>query len=429
MNIPRRTFLLGLAAVPTISAWRREPLEAYASRRRALAEAVGDGVIVLLGYDEYLGQSGYSSFRQESHFYYLTGHNEPGSALVIAPERNGEPYVETLFVPDDNDHTSKWLGPRLSVDDAGDLGADEVLPVSKLDSQVRTLLRDRKRLYGILPNGPGRDRNAAENLLARLQDIGRRKDVRDIRANVARLRVIKSASEIELIQKAVDASVEGHLAAWKLVRPGISEHQIAAAMVGATMSAGCERMAYPPIVGSGSNSTILHYDRNESRFNAGEVALMDVGGEYGHYAADITRTVPIGGRFTDRQREVYDLVLGAQRAAIAAVKPGADLNGHGPSDLTGIVERYFERHGEPGIGSKFNHGLGHQVGLDVHDPAPPTAELKPGMVLTIEPGLYLPDEGFGVRIEDMVVVTEDGARVMTERLPKDPDKIEASMAA
>ncbi len=428
MNIPRRTFLLGLAALPAVSAWQRESLATYANRRRALAEAVGDGLIVLLGYDEYLGQSGYSSFRQESHFYYLTGHNEPGSALVIAPERGDEPYTEILFVPDTNDHTSIWLGPRLSVDDALDLGTGEVLPSSKLNSQVRTLLRDRKRLYGLLPNGPGRDRSATESLLARLQDVGRRKDVRDIRANLARQRMVKSSSEIELIQKAVDASIEGHLAAWKLIRAGVSEHQVAAAMVGATMTAGCQRMAYPPIVGSGANSTILHYDRNQSQLAAGEVVLMDVGGEYGHYAADVTRTVPTDGKFTDRQREIYNLVLGAQRAAIAAAKPGVQLNGHGPSDLTGIVERHFERHGEPGMGSKFTHGLGHQVGLDVHDPSPPTDELKPGMVFTIEPGLYLPDEGFGVRIEDMLVVTESGAEVMTERLPKDSDKIEAAMA-
>ncbi len=421
--------MLGLGAFAQAAAWEREPRETYARRRKVLAESVGDGLIVVLGYDEYEGQSGQSSFRQESHFYYLTGHNEPGAALAVAPERGRQPYREILFLPENDEHASKWLGPRLGVEDAEELGVDEVLPRSELESRARTLLKDRKRLYGLLPGGPGRDRNAAERLLARLQDLCRRKDVRDVRDHLARQRAIKSADEIETIQKAVDASIEGHLAAWKTIRPGVTEQQVAGAMVGATLTAGCERMAYPPIVGSGLNSTILHYDRNDAALAAGGVVLMDVGGEYSRYAADVTRTVPVSGAFSDRQRKIYDLVLGAQKQALAAVKPGARLYSRVPGGLTRIVERYFERHGEPGIGSKFTHGLGHHVGLDVHDPHPPDDELRRGMVLTIEPGLYLSDEGFGIRIEDMAVVTGDGCRVMTGRLPKEADAVEAAMAA
>ncbi len=429
MNPRRRTFLLGLGALAPAAAWERESAAIYSQRRRALAEAVGGGLIVVLGYDEYEGRSGYSSFRQESHFYYLTGHNEPGAALAIAPESGRRPYREILFVPEADAHASKWLGPRLGIDDAGELGVDEVLSRSAMEPQARMLLKERKRLYGLLPGGPGRDRNAAERLLARLQEVCRRKDVRDIRSRLARLRAVKSTGEIATIQKAVDASIEAHLAAWKVIRPGVTEQQVAGAMVGAALTAGCERMAYPPIVGSGLNSTILHYDRNDATLAAGGVVLMDVGGEYSRYAADITRTVPVSGVFSDRRRKIYDLVLGAQKQAVAAVKPGARLYAHGPSGLTGIVERWFERHGEPGIGSRFTHGLGHHVGLDVHDPRPPEDELQRGMVLTIEPGLYLPDEGFGVRIEDMVVVTDDGCRTMTGRLPKEAEAIEAIMAA
>ncbi len=420
--------MLGLGAFSQSAAWDRRPLATYSYRRKALAEAVGDGLIVVLGYDEHEGQSGYSSFRQESHFYYLTGHNEPGAALAIAPERGRQTYREILFVPEDNEHVSKWLGRRLGIDDTDKLGVDDVLYRSAMEPQIRMLLKDRKRLYGLLPDGPGRNRNAAERLLAHLQDMCRRKDVRDIRGHLARQRAIKSADEIETIQKAVDASIEGHWAAWKVIRPGTTEHQVAGTMVGATMTAGCERMAYPPIVGSGFNSTILHYDRNDAELAAGDVVLMDVGGEYSRYAADITRTVPASGVFSDRQRNIYDLVLDAQKQAIAAVKPGARLHSRGPGGLTSIVERYFERYGEPGIGSRLAHGLGHQVGLDVHDPHPPTDELQRDMVLTIEPGIYLPDEGFGIRIEDMVVVTDDGCRVMTGRLPKEADEIKAAMA-
>lgn len=429
MLLRRRTFLLGLGVLAKPADGECEPLEAYSHRRKVIAETIGDGLIVVLGYDEYEGQSGYSSFRQESYFYYLTGHNEPGAALIIAPQRGRRPYKEILFVPEADEYSSKWFGPRLGVADAGKLGVAEVLTSAELKPRIRTLLQERKKLYGLLPGGPGRNRAASQRLLARLQEISRRKDIRDIRSPLAQQRSIKSKPEIETIQKAVDASIEGHLAAWKAIRPGVTEHRIAATMIGATMAAGCERMAYPPIVGSGRNATILHYDRNNAILSDGDVLLMDVAGEYSRYAADITRTVPVGGAFSDRQRKIYNLVLGAQRQAIAAAKPGARIYGRGPDDLTGIVERYFEQHGEPGIGSRLAHGLGHQVGLDVHDPRPPSDELKRGMVFTIEPGIYLPDEGFGVRIEDMLVVTADGCRVMTDRLPKEADTIEAAMAA
>lgn len=422
--------MLGPAAfAQAAAAWQREPPAIYRRRRKALAEAVGGGLIVVLGYDEYEGRSGYSSFRQESHFYYLTGHNESGAALAVVPENGRQPYREILFVPENDAHAARWYGPRLGVDDAAELGVAEVLSASKMESRVRLLLKDRKQLYGLLPAGRGRSRNAAERLLARLQELCRRKDVRDVRSRLARLRAIKSAGEIAAIQKAVDASIEAHLAAWKVIRPGITESQVAGAMIGAAMNAGCERMAYPPIVGSGINSTILHYDRNEAALAAGDLVLMDVGGEYSRYAADITRTVPVSGVFSSRRREIYDLVLGAQRRAIAAVKPGARLHGRGPDGLTGIVERWFESSGVTGIVPRLTHGLGHHVGLDVHDPRPPDDALQRGMVLTIEPGLYLPGEGFGVRIEDMAVVTDDGCRLMTARLPREADAVEAAMAA
>ncbi len=429
MNSRRRTFLLGLGAFAQAAAWEREPPAIYAKRRKSLAEAVGGGLIVVLGYDDSEGRSGYSSFRQESHFYYLTGHNEPGAALAVAPESGRQPYREILFLPENDAYASKWLGPRLGIDGAAKLGVEEVLSASAMESRMRALLRDRKKLYGLLPTGRGRGRNAAERLLARLQALCRRKDVRDVRAPLARLRAIKSAGEIATIQKAADASIEAHLAAWRVIRPGVTELQVAGAMVGAAMTAGCERMAYPPIVGSGLNSTILHYDRNDAALAAGGVVLMDVGGEYSRYAADVTRTVPTGGAFSSRQRRIYDLVLDAQRLAIAAVKPGARLHDRGPDGLTGIVERRFEQSGEPGSAPRLAHGLGHHVGLDVHDPRPPEDALQPGMVVTIEPGLYLPAEGFGVRIEDMAVVTDDGCRLMTARLPREADAVEAALAA
>jgi Xaa-Pro aminopeptidase len=199
------------------------------------------------------------------------------------------------------------------------------------------------------------------------------------------------------------------------------------------MNHGCLRPAYTPIIGGGDNSTVLHYSQATHQMRPGELVVIDVGGEYGHYAADITRTVPASGRFTARQREIYEIVLGAQQAALKAIRPGMTLGGHGERSLTDIVRAYFDSHGsdregQP-LGRYFAHGLGHHVGLEVHDPGDPSARLQPGMVVTIEPGLYLPEEGIGVRIEDMVLITADGAEVLSQDLPKDPVEIEKLMQA
>jgi Xaa-Pro aminopeptidase len=165
--------------------------------------------------------------------------------------------------------------------------------------------------------------------------------------------------------------------------------------------------------------------------DAGQVLLMDVGGEYSHYATDITRTIPVGGKFTPRQREIYEIVLGAQKAALAAVKPGMTIARTGPNSLHQIAYQYIKTHGKDregnSLGKYFIHGLAHHVGLDVHDPANPGTVLQPGMVITLEPGIYIPEESLGVRIEDMVLVTETGARLLSAALPREPDEIERAM--
>jgi Xaa-Pro aminopeptidase len=244
---------------------------------------------------------------------------------------------------------------------------------------------------------------------------------------IARLRVIKSPAEIALMQKSAEATVPAHLAAWKKIRPGVYEYEIAAAMTNVYLDRGCERSAYSPIVGSGSNSVILHYMANRRRIDRGEVVLMDVGAECSDYATDVTRTVPAGGKFTARQREIYDIVLGAQKAAFAAVKPGARLRG-GKDSLQQIAYDYINSHGKDlhgdSLGKYFTHGLGHFVGLDVHDPGDSNRPLEAGMVITIEPGIYIPEENIGIRIEDTLLVTEDGARNLSGALPREAAEIE-----
>jgi Xaa-Pro aminopeptidase len=249
---------------------------------------------------------------------------------------------------------------------------------------------------------------------------------------VGTLRAIKSPGELALIQKAVDPSIDAHFEAMKMVRPGLYEYQVAARMVDIHGYAGCETEAYAPIVGTGFNSTVLHYNKLDRRIEDGDIVLLDVGGQYSGYASDITRTIPANGKFTPRQREIYEIVLGAQNAAMAALKPGMTLGGKDETSLQKIAMDYIDLHGKDkegrSLGRYYIHGLSHHVGLDVHDPSGPSRPLEPGMVITIEPGIYIPEENLGVRIEDDVLITPTGYKQLTARLPRSPDEIEKIMA-
>ena len=218
----------------------------------------------------------------------------------------------------------------------------------------------------------------------------------------------------------------------KMMHPGLYEYQVAAKMVEIHAEGGCETEAYAPIVGSGSNSTVLHYNKLDRKIEDGDIVVLDVGGQYSGYAADITRTLPANGKFTPRQREIYEIVLGAQNAALAALKPGMTIYGQGPTSLQKIAMDYINSHGKDKqgrpLGRYYIHGLSHHIGLNVHDPSGPPRPLEPGMVITMEPGIYIPEENIGVRIEDDVLITPTGYKLLTARLPRSPDEIEKIMA-
>ena len=400
-----------------------------AERREKLRKNMPDGVLVLFGAKE--SEDLHEGFYQEPNFYYLTGWEEPGAILVLTPEVDkDEPALqqraklprEILFLPQRVPSKEKWTGRKLGPSDPGvaqTTGFANVMPAERFESELRTILEAYPDIYAIS------SANATINRIAPLRTIV------DAFEPIAKLRMRKSPAEITAIQRATDASVEAHKAAWRVMRPGLVEYEVAAVMVGSYMMDGCRRSAYAPIVGSGPNSTVLHYSRNNRKMDSGEVTVMDVAAECGNYASDITRTVPVNGKFTPRQREIYEIVLGAQKAAIAAIKPGMTMYKTTPNSIYQVAFDYInthgkDLHGQP-LGKYFNHGLSHHVGLDVHD-ADAKEPLEPGMVITVEPGIYIPEENLGIRIEDVILVTEKGAKNLSEALPRDTSELERALA-
>jgi Xaa-Pro aminopeptidase len=400
----------------------------YQQRRKDLAARRPEGATVLFGVSEEQGRIGPGPLVQESNFLYLTGCREPDAALLIEPAFDGRPYRETLFLTKISGVEQEWKGRRIDPADAAaaaETGFAEVLGADLLERRVRDAAKRYGRVYALLGEGPEvYGRPATSGARDRLEQLGVKVQPYNIRSTIAEMRLIKSDLEVRAIERAVAASVAAHEAAWRTLRPGMAEYEVFAEMSRAMIRLGALRPAYPPIVASGANATTLHYIELTSEIQPGDLVLMDVGGEYRGYAADLTRTVPASGRFTARQREVYNWVLEAQEQAIAAARPGAKLTGAG--SLTELVEQFFESK-QRGLSQRFRHSIGHFVGLDVHDPSPLSATLAPGMVITIEPGVYLPDEGLGVRIEDMLLITEDGPRVLSAELPREAADIERAM--
>jgi Xaa-Pro aminopeptidase len=375
-------------------------------------------VVVVLGQPDRETDELRYGFQQDPNFYYLTGWNQPGAILLLEGSR------EVLFLPKHNPDREKWTGPRAAAEDAevaGLTGFATVLPVERFEAELAAALERRSKIYTV-----------GEAAVARLSALAPMREVVDAQRTLARLRMIKSAGEVELLQHAADVTVAAHEAAWQRAAAGATEYQVAAAFTSLYLDRGCERAAYPPIVGSGPNSVYLHYQRNQRRMDRGDLLLIDAGAECGGYAADVTRTVPIGGKFSKRQREIYEVVLGAEKAALAAVKPGAVIGTHAPDSVYQAAYDYINTHGKDlhgeRLGKYFTHGISHHIGLEVHDASDTTVPLAEGMVISVEPGIYIPEEQIGIRIEDMVVVTKDGARVLTAALPREAAEIEKALA-
>jgi Xaa-Pro aminopeptidase len=421
------------------SALNRQPGADYHARREALARKVG-GVVLLFAPLE--GRDSVYAFRQDDNFYYLSGVTVPGAALLLAPtaEAQGDSparaYTEVLFLPPRNLRLEKYTGVQLGADnpDAPKItGFDRVADMGKLPDEVSKLLANGQPVI-YTDVASEQDASPSAEPLAFLKRTNPFVFFQDVKPILASLRTVKDAGEIALIRTAVDASVAAHFAAMKAVKPNVTEYEISAVMQYEWGRRGCERPAYSPIVGSGRNSTVLHYSDNTETMKAGDVVVIDAAGEYSMYAADITRTLPVNGHFSARQKEIYDIVLGAQEAAVAAFQSGrSTLVGDSDASLYKVAKEYIKSHGKDLHGQPldqyFIHGLGHYIGLNVHDVGDYKVPLGPGVAFTIEPGIYIPEENIGVRIEDDYLVGQDGKLIkLSGTLPSKAEDVEKAMA-
>jgi Xaa-Pro aminopeptidase len=413
------------------------PPNFLADRRARLLERLGTGIAVLRGASERSidpPDADYpqdSDFRQDSDFFYLTGLEVPDAWLVLVA-RETAPDEVVLYLPDRDPGRERWLGARVGP-------GPEAAAMAGLDpTAVRSAAGAEEAILAMVaaPESPAwtggvwyrqSPRTSGEPFFQRL--IRTVPATGDVLPHLAALRVIKDADEVRRLRRAIEISAQGHLAAMRVAAAGTWEYELEAAAEATFRRLGAERLGYPSIVGTGANGTVLHYDDSRARLAEGDLVVMDMGAEFGYYTADITRTIPASGRFTPRQRAVYDLVLGAQQAALDSLRPGTTLG-----QLEEVARRYLRTHSGELCGAQtcetwFIHGLGHYIGMDVHDVGSYDRPLAPGMVLTIEPGVYLSEEGLGVRIEDDVLVTEVGYELLSGSVPRDADAVEAVMSA
>jgi Xaa-Pro aminopeptidase len=415
------------------------PVELLKQRRGRLLDRIGDGVIVLrsarvqdMDGEDYAQAS---DFRQDNDFFYLTGLEEPGAWLVMRAHANADDEV-VLFVQPRDPAQEIWSGPRIEERAASAItGIPDVRTTDRVTSEVAKLLSPGRPLYVKLPRTAqeicasleGDERDACTWLF--LEPIERtRVELRDIRPHTAALRLVKDADELRRLRRAIEITTDAHRVAMARATPGIWEYELEAAIEHTFHSKGAERVGFTSIIGSGPNSTALHYDKSRRRTEAGDLVVMDIGADFGYYTADVTRTIPVSGKFTARQRALYDLVLGAQQAAIEAIRPGMDL-----VKLDEIAREHMRKNSGRLCAPRtcdeyFVHGIGHWLGMDVHDPAEINTPFAAGMVLTVEPGIYIPAEAVGIRIEDDVLVTSTGYEVLSTGAPRTADEVEQAMA-
>jgi Xaa-Pro aminopeptidase len=435
----------------------------FAARRARLAAQMLPGAVAVLPTAPEAPRNGDSDYpyRHDSYFYYLTGFTEPESVLVLVAARGERPARAILFCREKNLEREIWDGYRHGPDGARiAFGMDEAWPIAELDARLPDLLADAPALYYATASNAALDVQVAgwiKTVRARSRSgVTAPAAFHNLLPLLDEMRLIKDEDEQATMQRAGSISGNAHARAMRAARPGLHEYALEAELLYEFRRNGAQFPAYTPIVASGPNACVLHYNVNDRLMQDGDLVLIDAGCELDGYASDITRTFPVNGRFTPAQRTLYELVLAAQDAAFAAIQPGRPYTAFHEAALRVLVQGMLDLglipagtfdSVEDAIAAKahvafYMHGTGHWLGMDVHDTGAyrdltaadkPSRPLQPGMVLTVEPGIYVrpaagvPEEywNIGIRIEDDVVVTEDGYRLLTASAPKTVEEIEA----
>jgi Xaa-Pro aminopeptidase len=417
------SFLLAGAAAlgasfahPTPSPPADLPAAVYRERRDRVMKALGGCIGVVAAQGEVSGIT--EDFRQDADFFWLTGINEPGAYLVFAPKA---PFNKvTLYLKPRDPEAERWTGARdaVSPDLIERYGVDRVRRGSP-EGGLEAAGVNHDCVAVIAPPTMGKEDRVDAELAGRLaQRFGLRMVYK--RSLLAEMREAHGAEEIARMERAIALTLAGHEAAAKVTVAGVSERDVQTQMEYAFFSAGATGLSYPTIVGAGPDGAVLHWDKNSRILKDGDLVVIDAAAEYGRYAADVTRTYPVSGHFSAEQAKVYRAVYQAQEDILAAIRPGVSM-----AELQHVAEESLRRAGHL---KDFIHGFGHFVGLDVHDAGLYEKPLPVGAVFTVEPGIYLPDQGFGVRIEDEVIVTASGYRMLTSAFPRKLEDVEAWVA-
>lgn len=416
------------------------PVERLDARRAALAKRIGEGVVVLRSSVQRDIEGDYaqdSDYREDNDFFYLTGAEAPESWLVLVA-RDSALAQAILYLPVRDTVTpyrsEQWVGPRLNPGPAASAltGIQDVRATGLATKEIPALVfaSESPARRGMLYVKEGRTQADSpfirDSILAPAKAAGEIR-VGNLSLETAALRLVKDEDELNRLRRAIALTTSAEREAMGAIKPEAYEYEIEALIEYTFRKGGAERVGFPSIVGSGPNSVALHYDTNRRKMLAGDVVVMDIGAEFGYLTADVTRTAPVSGTFTPRQRAIYRLVLATQQTAIDSVAPGMDI-----ARLNQIARAYLRAHSDTLCGNVtcdkyFVHGLSHWLGMDVHDVGDHRTALAPGMVLTVEPGIYLPQEGLGIRIEDDVLVTANGHEVLSAAAPRQPEEVEALM--
>ena len=417
----------------------------FISNRERLRRSLAPKGLVIVQANDVLptNADGTMRFRQNSDLFFLSGVNQEESILVLFPDAPDEKHREMLFVRETNDHVKVWEGAKLTKEQATEVsGIEEVHWLDEFPKMFRLLMIQAERVY-LNSNEHPRAEILIESRTARFvrecQSAFPLHQYERLAPIISALRQIKQPIEIDLIKEACEITKKGFMRLLSFIKPGVGEWEIEAELAHEFLRHRSNHFAYEPIVASGANACVLHYLDNDQVCQDGDVILLDVAAEYANYNSDLTRSIPVNGKFTPRQREVYDALLRVFRQASAWLKPGtviklyqeevgklveAELIGLGLLNAEEVKDQDPDK---PLYKKFFMHGTAHHLGLDVHDVGDTWRPMEPGMVFTCEPGIYIPDEKLGIRLENDILITETGNVDLMESIPIEADEIEALM--